>query len=1502
MKRFHYPPILFFNLWGLFLLTTQAQVSWTGGSWDQGSSWSTGFVPSGLVTGLEVISTDANDTLLAYKPLATSQSWYAHVINMVIDGRSTGNLTVLQERDPLGFDATLAPFNLGPSEFSATNLYIGHTGWGTYDLSGGILRIGSTLKIGSEGLPQAGDPDAFGLLKISGTSELIADPNGNGEIWEVGAGHDGKIQQSGGHVQALYGFNGAGDTQFVGQSRYILVMGRTGNAQTTSVTGTYELSGGILDINEIRLGWAGHGEFEQTGGTVNVGKLFVGHSVTGSTGQYLFNGGVLNSTFHPQGVVVGGAGATGVFTHQAGTHTSSSVSVADGGEYILTGGSLNSHVGVATEGIYNQEGGTQTGSKNIAGRLLLSGGTSSGYFQLNEGGLVTHTGGTNNTFATDLPSLNIQGGNYLLQDTGIFTSANEALIGSTGTGTFTQSGGQSIFSDNVIIGEQAGSDGTFNFTGGTASLGNITIGKQGTGMFSQSQTTLTGVGSILLGTEPTGDGFWFSTFDAQLSASSTDIGVEGTGFMHLIDGDTVLSGPATLGTNAGGSGTLEIEAGSTFSSNGLSVGVRGVGQVDLDGGSLTVTNALTVGDITGGAGNVIQDAGTFSSASSVIGVAGLGFYTQNAGSHQTSYLTLGVGSGGEGTYHYLDGSLDISDSLLVGVFGTGTFNHGSSGQPSGPSLSLTQDLVLGQQADSSGSYLLEAGSLSAPNLIVGQSGAGSLVQNGGQVTLSDEQAGGGHTSVGLSGTGYYTQNAGIHQVGTLALGIHSDGTGEYQLNDGVLDITDDLVVGDSGTGLFIQAGGSAAVADTFVLGRNSGSSGEAHFDGGVFQAGGIQVGGLLDVDGGTVVSGGSTTVANSPFTKLRITSGSLTTDSLTVANATNGLDLQGGTLTVNSDTRIGIFSVDILGPLNLNAPATVTIKGIFDIGQFGDVSLNHTGARLDVERLNLQSGASLNLSSGELRAGTLDLLDDFSATGGTVNVSGDLLLSSSGMTLWLLGDAQANIAGNLDIGYAYNTGSSTVRVQETAGLEVDGRLLLGGNPFADNFLSIRDSATVTADSALIGNFGTGWVRLESGTLNVTDTLELSHFSGASSRLDLQGGQATFGDAVVGHEGVAVVNQSGGTATFESQILGVNPSGRGTYNLSGGTLSNADVVVGEFGSGIFSQTGGSHIVSGTLTIEKNATASGSYELSGDFSGPQLHADTIENNGSFTMSGATRLSAQTLNNNGTFSYTGAGLYVTSLYEAETAFSSVVKNKGTFEIFGFGFTDVVLNGKFFNDGTASVNDVHLRQTGNFRNNGELYINNSHASFEEFVSSGAVVVDPSIVSFTDAFFEETGYLVATGEDIIYINGDFTNLSQQATLWDTDESLLRFTPGLHSWSVAGADLGADLLGYEDNFAWGTVELMAGGSLKLIGGAGEAAYVKELRLGDGLTQLDEITGSAFLYYDGSNPANDYLGLNEYALLGGGRIAPAAVPEPSITALIGGALALALALSRRRRSS
>lgn len=151
-----------------------------------------------------------------------------------------------------------------------------------------------------------------------------------------------------------------------------------GSSLIVDKSSTLTLSVGSLTAVNERLGLSSTGNFTQSGGTnqatiLSIGYVVPGQSFTTSgTGTYDLSGGVLNVT----GSSRIGEGGVGTFNQTGGNHTSEllllggriefpdlTVSNPGVGTYILSGGSLTvkeTDVGQSGKGIFTQEGGTHT--------------------------------------------------------------------------------------------------------------------------------------------------------------------------------------------------------------------------------------------------------------------------------------------------------------------------------------------------------------------------------------------------------------------------------------------------------------------------------------------------------------------------------------------------------------------------------------------------------------------------------------------------------------------------------------------------------------------------------------------------------------------------------------------------------------------------------------------------------------------------------------------------------------------------------------------------------------------------------------------------------------------------------------------------------------------------------------------------------------------------------------------------------------------------------------
>jgi hypothetical protein len=176
-------------------------------------------------------------------------------------------------------------------------------------------------------------------------------------------------------------------------------------------------------------------------------------------------------------------------------------------------------------------------------------------------------------------------------------------------------------------------------------------------------------------------------------------------------------------------------------------------------------------------------------------------------------------------------------------------------------------------------------------------------------------------------------------------------------------------------------------------------------------------------------------------------------------------------------------------------------------------------------------------------------------------------------------------------------------------------------------------------------------------------------------------------------------------------------------------------------------------------------------------------------------------------------------------------------------------------------------------------------------YAGDGAYTSSDGESRFEHATVAPGGYWTGRPGANFLIDSDLDVRSRRPADWDTSGARLGFTgsgvAGAVLLGVAGADLGPHYAGYQDDFAWGALELPSGLSLNLRDGndePGGALYVGGLVLGGGTSQIASITGNGLsIYYDPAAPANAYLAGRTYSLSSGGSIMP--VPEPTDAVLI-----------------
>lgn len=1033
--------------------------------------------------------------------------------------------------------------------------------------------------------------------------------------------------------------------------------------------GVYNLNNGFLSASQIQVGnnGTGFGQFTQKSGSVSVSSaLFVGVSASG-TNSYSMQGGTI--TLGSSANVNVGWNSRGTFSQSAGT-----LNLGGSGGLIIGAQSLS------TQSTYNLSGGSIVG-----GPTVTVGSLSSGTF--------TQTGGTIGIAGLGVMTLGLNSGVNGLYTMNTNTGAsslsvNSLVIGDSGTGTYTHNAG-SVSVNSLSLGVQAPAVGTYNLNSGSLSTGPIIVGNVGDGTINQTGGTLA-ASSITLGGAAGGDGRLTlsggsATFSGQsvvASAASSRGGITQTGgSLRMGNNNALILGS---GTNSVGSYSLSTSAGpSSALLYDLIVGNSGAGSLSFTGtASLSVARSLTVANSTS----------TVLSAISALG----------------GTLTVGTGS--------------LIGTLVVGKAAPGQMTqNGATVTVSSVPLS---SMILGQDSTGQGTYFMQVGTLTAPSLVVGDSGSGVFNQSGGSVSVS-----------------------------TLTLANNFGSSGSYLMSGltGSLAVSGDEIVGLRGPATF-ESTGPHTVGGTIQVGLN-GIAGAFNMRSGNLTAGSLSINTATYTQ-----TGGTANIINSVFVgnsgdatlgSLNISAGSLTSNYLYIGMAGGGIVNQtGGTITaanllVNfSSGADGTYNFNA-GTLNVtgnayvgfaNTPGdtatfylrggTATFPNSYNTGNY--LLVNGTGTYIqDGGTLN---GYVVNQGSFAFNGGTYNgsLRNDttgFAPIYGNVIMGGDLVNSG---TMYVYGAVGS-------IGAFVNEGSLTVsglgQVITVGGMVNNGsiearNIFSVAGQFTNNLLFEQSAAPLTLSAS-------GGV-LNYGTFNLATGKALS----LQSTFRNFGSLSINGAAISG--GGQLINQAGGVITGPGTIFNVltndgtlvHTSGalnltlpwsntgivqiQGlTASLAGATMTNSGLVLG-YGSisapinnttGSIESSGGTLILGGTLT-----NASGGTLVVNQGSKLFVSAGLSVNAGLISLSGGSfDNNSKPLNNTG--SITGFGTLRTG--------GTGLTNNGSVTLTG-GLTTV--NGPVTN---ALGRNFRIQYnpaifTGSFTNNGSVFVTSATATFAGGYSGG--------------------------------------------------------------------------------------------------------------------------------------------------------------------------------------
>jgi fibronectin-binding autotransporter adhesin len=506
-----------------------------------------------------------------------------------------------------------------------------------------------------------------------------------------------------------------------------LYVGYANGTATTACTGTLNLSAGSISVTAGMLLGVGTlpaspfgstGRCEQTGGTLSCQSLYLGN-VDKTSGTLTITGA--GSSFTASTTYLGyREGSTGVLT--VGTAGGADACNLALGATSIGHGLLNT--GVGSSGTVTVQGAATC----TATSLTIGGGTSpgiaaTGYVYVKDSATFTATSTVGlGGYATGV--FDQSGGSVTFA-----TSFNYIGRYATGNGTYNISGGTlnvSSTSGTLSLAHTAGGTGTMRVSS-TASviLGpRLWVGTSGTGTYDQTGGTTTANNYVYVGLNAAGRGILSvgggtdtAVFSAAAAAKDSYIGYNGGGTLTLGSNGIFDAGVNTVylaaGTVTGSAATgYFAQTGGSFASGGLAVGNYGAGAYSLEGGTATVSGQFTIGRATGGNGTCDLKGGVLSTPLMVVGGSGTGTLNFSGG-------TADLGGGtvtGVGTFNFSGGTLKDAGTVNVAVNlatgGSGAVFYASAGSTSA---------VSGSMSGNGGPTKTGAGALvlSGPNTYIG---------------------------------------------------------------------------------------------------------------------------------------------------------------------------------------------------------------------------------------------------------------------------------------------------------------------------------------------------------------------------------------------------------------------------------------------------------------------------------------------------------------------------------------------------------------------------------------------------------------------------------------------------------------------------------------------------------------------------------------------------------------------------------------------------------------
>jgi fibronectin-binding autotransporter adhesin len=915
----------------------------------------------------------------------------------------------------------------------------------------------------------------------------------------------------------------------------LLTLGVNGASGGNVGAGGYNLSGtGFLSAGTIVLGDAGFGSMNMSGGTASFGNVILGNSGFGA-GQLVHSAGSIS--------------VTNLFRIGLGPASTGTYNLSGTGALAPAGGLIAGDQG---SGAVNQSGGLIFNPNNF--NITLGNGTgSSGVYTLSGGNINNvlnlsvgvNGAGTFNQSAGSSLAANLRMGSgsastgiWNLSGTGQLSVVTSTVIGGSGAGSFTQTGGTFTSSGNLALGEQVVGKGTYTLNGASAELHaqSVTVGSSGAGTFIQSAGTHTVSGSLGVGSSgDTSTGIYTLSGGTLQSTGTERIGGVGVGVfnqtggthtaqdIYIADsgggaGTYTLSGNGILDagveTIGGGGGTTAAfnQTGGTHHADGIFV-AKGAYTLDpvSPAAVLSVDSTITVGGI--GAGTFVQTGGTVN-----VGIPPVAFAASPA--------TLNI-SGFRGAYQLSGGTLNVSTSTsYVGLGGTGTFVQ------TGGTANFDGLLTVGGFGGA-GTYLLSGGTLRVTPSSYIDRNAGAIPLDGLQVLEGGNFIFGGGTFLGkfsqlggtVSGT-FNNHGTFVYESGSFAGQLTNGGT--FVLNGATFSPSTIIVNEDVGV---INATGAIAGPGMFNRGVIN-LTGPLSLKS-VNNTGAINVGVATTLTPDGMVNFGRINLLGGKL----IGAGSISNSGIGIGGG--GLITGGGTIEANIVQDGGtIRADDPARPLIFNAPITITNPA-------SQIAIASNSVLYLDSPLSNSAIIALQGSGAKVIGAPL-------TNTGTIKGNGqiDNQLSNSGIL-------RADAADHLTLTAFANTNSGTVQ-------------LVGGAIEFSKSLANFAGGVISGDGSLFvtgGMFNSGSLVLSGGTARVHGNVT----SAASGKVLVTGGaHATFYDNVTNQPGSTFKVSDASVAAFLSPVTGLGAfTGNGTTifesTASGAALAAGTTIVDDGGS-------------------------------------------------------------------------------------------------------------------------------------------------------------------------------------------------------------------------------------------------------------------------------------------------------------------------------------------------